>query len=348
MNKKTAVVICPGRGTYNKTELGYLHQLHGNKKDFIDSIDSYRLKQNQPSIWELDGRSEFSTKEHIPGENSAALIYACSYSDFLDIDQDRIEIVAVTGNSMGWYLACVCAGALSVDNGTHVINTMGSQMRDHIIGGQIIYPEVDENWVYSEELSALIDEKMAQVKQQGDEVYNSIFLGGFRVIGGSDQGLRKLLKELPQREGKYPFKLMGNAAFHTPLLTETSLKAKKTLGSDLFQAPRIPLVDGRGKIWMPYSTNVEALWDYTLGHQVDQTYDFTKAVEVSVKEFAPDYLIITGPGMTLGGAVAQAVINKKLKKISCKEDFKQLQNENPFILSMAQPDQRQRVQNHLT
>lgn len=343
MNKKTAVVICPGRGTYNKTELGYLHQYHENKKDFIESIDNYRVKQSQSSVWELDGRSEYSAKEHIPGENSAALIYACSYSDFLDIDQNKIDILAVTGNSMGWYLACVCAGALSTHNGTHVINTMGSQMRDHIIGGQIIYPEVDENWIYSSEISVLIDEKMKKVNLHGQEVFNSIFFGGFRIIGGTDQGLRQLLKELPPREGRYPFKLMGNAAFHTPLLSETSLKAKKTLASELFQAPQIPLVDGRGKIWMPYSTNVESLWDYTLGHQVDQTYDFTKAIEVSVKEFAPDYLIITGPGMTLGGAVAQSVINKKLKSMRNKEDFKNLQANSPYIISMAEPEQRKLV-----
>lgn len=343
MTKKTAVVICPGRGTYNKTELGYLHQFHRNKSDFIESIDNYRLKQDLPSIWELDGRTEYSSKEHIPGENSAALIYACSYGDFLDIDQRKIDIVAVTGNSMGWYLACVCAGALSVDNGTHVINTMGSQMRGNIIGGQIIYPEVDENWIYSSEISTLIDQKMELVNLQGKEVFNSIFLGGFRVIGGTEQGLRKLLKELPSREGRYPFKLMGNAAFHTPLLSETSLKARKTLLPELFRSPRTPLIDGRGKIWMPYSTDVNALWDYTLGHQVDQTYDFTKAVEVSVKEFAPDYLIITGPGMTLGGAVAQAVINKRLKNINSKEDFKKLQVESPYILSMAEPAQRQIV-----
>lgn len=343
MSKKTAVVICPGRGTYNKTELGYLHQLHGSKKSFFESIDNYRLKQDQISIWELDGRSEYSTKEHIPGENSAALIYACSYSDYLDIDQNQIEILAVTGNSMGWYLACVCAGALSLDNGTHVINTMGSQMRDHIIGGQIIYPEVDENWIYSNEISTLIDEKMAKINLDGEEVFNSIFLGGLRIIGGTDKGLRQLLKELPPREGRYPFKLMGNAAFHTPLLSETSLKAKQTLKADLFQAPRIPLIDGRGKIWMPYSTDVEELWNYTLGHQVDHTYDFSKAIEVSVKEFAPDYLIITGPGMTLGGAVAQVLINKRLKAINCKEDFKQLQARAPYIISMAEPEQRKLV-----
>ena len=34
--KKTAVVICPGRGTYGKAELGYLHKYHDNKKTSFD------------------------------------------------------------------------------------------------------------------------------------------------------------------------------------------------------------------------------------------------------------------------------------------------------------------------
>lgn len=344
LKKKTAVIICPGRGTYNKTELGYLHKFHQAHKGFIDSVDRYRKEAGQPSVWELDGKSEFSPKEHLPGENSAALIYACSYSDFLSISREKFDIVAVTGNSMGWYIACVCAGALNVANGTHLINTMGSQMKDGIIGGQLIYPEVDENWVYSVELASIINLKMSEVNQRsGHLVYNSIFFGGYRIIGGNDEGLRALLKELPPREGRYPFKLMGNAAFHTPLLTGTSLKAKEELGEELFSAPAIPLIDGRGKIWGKHTTDVSEFWDYTLGHQVDRTYDFSKAIEVSVKEFAPDHLIILGPGMTLGGAVAQVLINRKLKPMKNKEDFKVLQKENPYLLSMGEDDQRKLV-----
>ena len=31
MSRPTAVLICPGRGTYNKTELGTLTRTHGNR-----------------------------------------------------------------------------------------------------------------------------------------------------------------------------------------------------------------------------------------------------------------------------------------------------------------------------
>jgi len=340
--KKTAVVVCPGRGTYNRNELGYLHQFHENKFDMIKRIDEYRKRKNQVSIWELDGKKNFSIKEHLPGENSAALIYACSYGDFLDINLNKYEISAVTGNSMGWYSSLVCAGALNLDNGIHLINSMGSQMKDKLIGGQILYPEVNEDWIHSQELTQLLDQKIEETnKIIGHEAYNSISYGGYRVIGANENGLKFLMNELPQREGRYPLHLPANAAFHTPLLTNTSIRAKLELSSDLFQSPKIPLIDGRGKIWMPHSTDPWELWNYTLGHQVDNTYDFSRSIEVAVKEFAPDYLILTGPGTNLGGAVAQILINRRLKPILNKEDFKKQQQENPYILAMGELGQRE-------
>ncbi|MBT4790924.1 MAG: ACP S-malonyltransferase [Halobacteriovoraceae bacterium] len=344
MTKKTAVVICPGRGTYSKTELGYLHKFHQDKKEVIATIDHFRKQQSQTSVWDIDGREKFNLKEHIPGENSASLIYACSYCDFIDINQDEYEIVAITGNSMGWYIACACAGAVDPKNAINIINTMGSQMKNGLIGGQLVYPEVDENWNHSIELSQLIEKKLIEVNQLDQhEAYTSIYFGGLRVIGGNDLALRWLLKELPPVQDRFPFKLPGNAAFHTPLLEQTALKAQKELLPSLFQAPKIPIIDGQGKTWMPYSTNLTDLWKYTLGHQVHETYDFNKCIEVAIKEFAPDHLIITGPGMTLGGAVAQSLIKYNYKGLKSKNDFKNLQSDTPYVLAMGEPKQRELV-----
>ena len=344
MSKKTAVVICPGRGTYGKGELGYLHKHHQNKIEMIKTIDTHRKKSNQLPIWDLDGAKSFSLKDHIPGENSASLIYGCSLGDYLDINQDEYEIVAITGNSMGWYIACACAGVLNQENAINVINTMGSQMRDGLIGGQLIYPVVDENWNEDKDLVSLLEEKMNEVNNLKDhEAYTSIFFGGLRVIGGNDLALKWLLKELPNVQERFPFKLPGNAAFHTPLLKHIVDKAKIDLPVNLFHTPKIPLIDGRGKIWMPYSTDINKLWDYTLDHQVSCEYDFTKCIEVAIKEFSPDCLIITGPGMTLGGAVAQSLIKFEYKDITNKEEFKKKQGLSPYVLAMGDDFQRSLV-----
>ena len=84
----------------------------------------------------------------------------------------------------------------------------------------------------------------------------------------------------------------------------------------------------------------EALWDYTLGAQVTETYDFAAAIRVSVREFAPDVLIVLGPGETLGGAVAQSLIAIDWRGLADKNDFSRRQATTPVLLAMGRADQR--------
>jgi [acyl-carrier-protein] S-malonyltransferase len=342
--KKRAVVICPGRGTYNKEDLGYLQRLHPDKIDIVNSIDAYRKEKRQVSIHSLDSADQFSMRSHTVGENASALIYACAISDFQSINADEYEVVAVTGNSMGWYIALAAAGALNPQSAIELINTMGSMMSEGIIGGQMIYPITDENWVLDQQTLNTTEQAMADVnKTRGCEVYVSIKLGGYVVFGGNKIGLKALEQTLPKVQDRYPLNLFNHAAFHTPLLNEISVKAKSLLPSTLFTAPNVPLIDGLGQIWQPYSSNIQALYDYTLGTQVVETYDFTKAVEVAIKEFAPDKLIVLGPGATLGGAVAQSLIQHNWLGLQNKKDFISLQKTDPFILAMGLQVQRKLV-----
>lgn len=342
--KKRVVVICPGRGTYNKEDLGYLQRLHPDKTDIVKNIDAYRKEKRQVSIHDLDTADQFSMRTHTAGENASALIYACAISDFQSINEDEYEVVAVTGNSMGWYIALAAAGALNPQSAIALINTMGSMMTRGIIGGQMIYPIIDENWVLDQQALDTTEQALRDVnKVVGCEVYVSIKLGGYVVFGGNKKGLKTLEQALPKVQDRYPMSLFNHAAFHTPLLNDTSNKAKNLLSSSLFTAPKVPLIDGLGQIWQPYSCNAQELYDYTLGTQVVETYDFTKAVEVAIKEFAPDKLIVLGPGATLGGAVAQSLIQHNWQGLENKRDFISLQKTNPFILAMGLEDQRKLV-----
>src|SRR5579859_7295242 len=109
---KTAVVICPGRGVYNKAELGYLTRHHAGRREMFAAFDRQRGEMGQETLAALDGAPSFSMATHTRGDNASALIYAGSLADFLAIDRNKIDIVAVTGNSMGWYSALACGGAL--------------------------------------------------------------------------------------------------------------------------------------------------------------------------------------------------------------------------------------------
>lgn len=338
--KKRAVVICPGRGSYTKETLGYLRQFGGHVRDFIKDIDQRRATGGEPTISELDNDSTFKPQVHTKGEHASPLIYACAYADFMAINREKYDIVAIAGNSMGWYLTLAFGGSLDWAGGFQVINTMGSMMKEEIIGGQVIYPICDENWRPSKERMASVEKAIAAVRaREGAEVYISIYLGGFIVLGANKAGTAALLKELPQVEN-YPFQLINHAAFHTPLLRQTSARAFEILLSSLFHKPQIPLIDGRGCIWQPYSTNIEALYEYTLGHQVVEPYDFTHSISVALKEFAPDALILLGPGSSLGGSIGQTLIQNDWKFIKNKQQFSDLQAREPYLIAMGRPEQR--------
>ncbi len=118
-------------------------------------------------------------------------------------------------------------------------------------------------------------------------------------------------------------RLANHAAFHTPLMAPIAAQGRAALPVDLFSDPKLPLIDGRGGIWWPGACDRDALRGYTLGHQVIETYDFTMAIAIAAREFAPDLFIITGPGTTLGRCrrtVAhpeQLACNDRQRVVSC-------------------------------
>jgi [acyl-carrier-protein] S-malonyltransferase len=346
MKRERVVVICPGRGSYNSTELAYLKKYRPAMNSFFVSLDEERKKLGEISISDLDNAEKFIRSTHTKGENASTLIYACAMADFYAINQEKYEIVAVCGNSMGWYISLAAASVVNGKNAFKLINTMGSMMKGGLLGGQMIYPVMNEHWQFEQKRMDHLIATLQKINLDSseDQAYISINLGNSVVIGASESAIKKLLKDLePVKIGKieYPFQLANHAAFHTPILRETSEKAFELLSMNVFDKPKIPLIDGRGKIWQPYSSSVEELRNYTLGYQVTETYDFTNSLTVALKEFVPDKLLLLGPGSTLGGSIAQVLINNNWRNISSKETFQSIQSKEPFLISMGREDQRQ-------
>ena len=333
MDKKRIIVVCPGRGTYTRETAGYLAKYGKFRKDQISWMDKQRENEGLKSLSSLDLKP-FQSKIHMAGENAPTLIFACSISDFSFIDQKKYEVVSIIGNSMGWYTTLVLGNVLSIKQGYDLIHTMGSMMKNQIIGGQIIYPVVDDDWIENKEKKTNI---ISQVKKAG--CYISIDLGGYVVIGGEQTSLDILLKKLPKKE-HYPFQLPYHAAFHTPLLKSISEKAFNSISPQNFQKPSIPIIDGKGNIWSSFSTNVSSLFDYTLGDQVSDVFNFSKAMSVALKEFCPDKVLLLGPGNSLGGVIGQILIKNKWNGIISKKYFSEQQKEDPFLISLGLEDQR--------
>ena len=338
--RKSAVVVCPGRGTYNKGELGYLAR-HFPDPALLAAFDNQRSEAGQDPLSTLDGADRFSLARHTRGDNASGLIFAATLGDFLSIDRSAIEIVAVTGNSMGWYSALACAGAVSPEDGFTIANTMGTFMQEALIGGQLVYPFLGDDWVPDMARKADLLALVARIDAQAEHVLAlSIDLGGMLVLAGNDAGLAAFEQAVDPIDGRFPMRLGNHAAFHTCLQQPVAQRGRDTLAPGLFGQPELPMIDGRGAIWWPHSTSTQALWDYTLGHQVTQSYDFTRAIAVAAREFAPDLFIVTGPGTTLGGAVAQSLVLAGWHGMDSKSTFKQAQDAAPLLVSMGMESQR--------
>lgn len=333
MAREKVVVVCPGRGTYNAPELGYLARYHSGA-EWLGRFDAMREGDGEESLAALDARTRFDPSVHARGENAAPLIHACAWLDFLALDRERFEVVAVTGNSMGWYTALACAGAVGTEQGFAIARAMGRISGLHEPGGQAVLVLADEQWRVAPGLAEQVRAAMAR-----HGVVPSIHLGGILVVAGSDEGLDALERDLPQLP-RPPLRLAGNGPFHTPLMAASARAAREQLAAAWFGQPQVPLIDGTGRIWHRCETIPDALWDYTFGAQILEPYDFTRAIAVALREFAPDRLILTGPGETLGGAIGQIIVALEWLGLNDKAGFASRQEGDPFLLAMARPDQR--------
>ncbi len=332
MAKETILVVCPGRGTYNAPELGYLARHHGGS-EWLARFDAMRVVSGKQPLSALDSAAKF-TPAHLRGDNAAPLIHACAYLDFLKLDRERFEVVAVTGNSMGWYTALACAGAVSGEHGFAIADGMGINSQKHEPGGQAVLVFAGEDWTVDPALVRALDAAMAR-----HGVLPSIRLGGMLVVAGSEAALDALERDMPALS-RPPMRLAGHGPFHTPSMHASSEAARAQFPIGWFGRPEVPLIDGRGKVWRQFESTAQELWNYTFSHQILETYDFTAAMTVGIREFAPDRIVLLGPGETLGGAIGQVLVALNWLDISSRTVFAARQGEDPFLIGLGRPNQR--------
>ncbi len=346
--RRRVVVVCPGRGSYGAADLGSLARAApaASREAFravLAATDKRREAAGDPALSALDGAARM-TVAHSAGEHVSPLIFACTAADFLRVDRKRCHVVAVTGNSLGWYSALYCAGALSLAGAMRLVETMGGMGRGGPIGGQIVYPVTGDRWLADDRLAERVEAALRAARAAGHRVGDSIRYGGFRVLWGDDAGIRELRARLPRAEfgeRTYPLHLHGHAAFHSPLLADYARRAVGALaGAVDWRAPDAPLIDGRGRQWSPLAADTAALADYTLRTQVTTTFDFTACVRVALREYAPDLLVCLGPGDVLGAPVAQVIIQERWQGIDDRAAFLRRQQADPLVVSFARPEQR--------
>ena len=344
MGRQRALIVCPGRGSYSRATMGIL----GNRNDAaaaaIDTCDALRAASGRITVRELDAMERFQATKHVAGEHASLLTFACSVADFQDLNRDRFEVVGVTGNSMGWYTALCVSGALPLQDAARLVEHMAAYQARNVIGGQVIYPLVDGDWNASAELEGNIASALSHARGLGHVAEWSIRLGGYAVLGGDRPGVKALLETLPKQQRgdrTFPTQLPMHSAFHTSLMNETSQKALVELSDLPYQRPAVPLIDGRGVVHRPHSAKLDALREYTLGHQVMRPFDYTTAIESALTHCAPDVIVLLGPGNSLGGPTAQVLVSKHWFGVEQRDELRDGTPEHPHrLLSFGVAKQR--------
>lgn len=323
-SRPKAVVFCPGRGAYGREELGFIGRQRrpGPIDDALVHADAQRTDGD--TITAIDSADRFRPGLHLHGLNAAELIY---FGTMFHLEQlrERYHILAVAGNSMGWYTALAAAGSLDPTEGWRLVRSMAELQRD-IDGGQLLTTTVDDEWRPDEEaiaeLTAAVDATNAKGKTHF--VAPSIHLGGHEVVGGTDKGIAFLLKRLKKRkvgDREFPFQLAGNGPFHTTLCEATTKAARDRLASLRIGKPTAHLIDGLGNVHTPWSASPSELLEYTLTTQVLRTFEFTACVRTAIREFNPDVLLCAGPGTSLRAPVGHVVLAEGYHGISSREQL---------------------------
>jgi [acyl-carrier-protein] S-malonyltransferase len=326
MSKPTAVLFCPGRGSYTKTELGFLGRMltPGPVADALRDCDSWRRQQGRPTLSEIDAADKFRPGLHLDGENAAELIYFGCMAQLATL-RERYRIVAVAGNSLGWYTALPASGAMDPHAGWRLVATMAA-LQKQARGGQLLMTTVDEDWRDSDQLKVAIMACLDALRDRGPDTWcdYSIRLGGHEVLAGTEAAIVELLTHLPKvkvGDREFPFRLAGHGPFHTPLCAAVAEQAGAALRDLPIRNPECHLIDGFGNVHTPWSADPAALLRYTTTAQVLQTFDFSACVRTAMREFQPDVLLCAGPGSSLRAPVGHCVLRERWRGIATKADL---------------------------
>jgi malonyl CoA-acyl carrier protein transacylase len=327
-----AVLVLPGRGAYTAVSLGSLPAEH----PFVQRTEALRADLGLDSLLALDAADEFDGAVHLRPANASPLIWLISLLDAERAMADH-RVVAVIGNSLGWYTALTVGDALDFDDAFQLVQGIAllqEQAAADGSGGQVIYPRFGADWQPAPELTAAIDAALVD----GGEVFPSVDLGGYLVLAGTDAGIGRLLETLPPvqiGERHFPLRLAFHGPYHTPLLTPVAEAAAARFGVLGWRAPSLTLIDGRGVRFTPWATDPADLARYTLGEQLITPYDFAAGARVALREYAPEVLVLTGPGNTLGGVAGQLVVAEGYHGLRTRADFESAQaGDAPLVLSM--------------
>jgi len=329
-----AAVAFPGRGSYGPTSLGSLPSTHA----WVRRADELRELMGLPSLIELDGAGRFEPATHLRPTNAWPLVFLCGLLDAERIADDH-QVVVVVASSTGWYTALAASGALGFDDAFRLVQEMATAaeapLADGGPGAELIYPLSDEAWQPDAALATALE---AGLREADGNAALAVDLGAFAVVGGNGSGVEVVSAALPPvtiGDRAFPLRLANGEGWHTPLRAASANEAADRVKDLAWDRPNVTLVDGRGVRFTPWSTDPAQLAEQSLRGQADATYNFAASVRVALREYAPDVILLSGPGGSLGAACAGVIVSEGYRGLRSRAEFETSQASSaPILLAM--------------
>jgi hypothetical protein len=328
-----ALVIFPGRGSYGPASIGTLPKGH----PWVRRADELRVAGGMAPLSAVDAAERFDPATHLDPANAWPLILLTGLLDAERIADDH-EVVAVAASSTGWFTALAASGSLGFDDAFKLAQEMGNAasapLGDGASAAEVIYPLTDDAWRPDHELVDRVSTALAEAH----DAFLAIDLGAFATIGGTTAAIEALggvLAPVTVGSRAYPVRLAAPDAWHTPLRAAAIAAAADSLEELAWERPNVTLIDGRGFRFTPWSTDPAELAATTLGPQGQTTYDFAAGIGVALREYAPDVVLLAGPGGSLGAACAQLVVLEGYRGLRTRGDLEATQaGPSPLLLSL--------------
>ena len=224
-------LVFPGQGSQSIGMLAELSEMHPSvKATFREAsdgagLDLWALSQAGPE--EMLNRTEYT---------QPALLAAGVAVWRLWQAQGGAQPAVLAGHSLGEYTALVAAGALSLEDGAHLVRIRGQLMQDAAPAGTGAMAAIlgaDDSLVEAVCLEAS-DSKVVVPAN-----YNS---PGQIVIGGDAAAVDKALALLQEEGVRKAVKLAVSVPSHTPLMREAANRLAETMVGLHWNLPALPVV----------------------------------------------------------------------------------------------------------
>ena len=213
------------------------------------------------------------------------------------------------GHSLGEYTALVCAGSLTIEKASYLLQQRGKSMQDAVPPNQgamtaVLGMTIDE---VEKEISFLPKEEVCEVANDNCD--------GQIVVSGTKKA-NEILNTNLKKKKKRGIILPVSAPFHCSLMKKASETMKDKIKNTTFLKPKPSIISN---VTAKAEEDINKIKDLLID-QIVSRVRWRESVNYMIKEGVTDFLEI-GPGKVLSGLVKKINKDVKISNINSVEDI---------------------------